>query len=183
MIFVCIPVLLIQPPLGISCTSFPSPWSEIRDNQKSQVNFVLRFQKWNGKIRSSCIMYLFIEFCSINSSMVYMQIEFLNICERLAYFLGNRNWIPVITTGKHCVIWFFKRKGMHSSPCQVFYSYSFKMGWALNILLWASSISILRLSSISLWISSSCLIKLSNWKGSGLVHGFGSGFGGTCSRY
>lgn len=61
-------------------------------------------------------------------------------------------------------------------------SYSFKMGWALNNLLWASSISNLRLSAISLCISSSCLIKLSNSKGSGFVHGFGSGFGGTCSK-
>lgn len=61
-------------------------------------------------------------------------------------------------------------------------TYSFRTGWALNILILVSSSSILRLSSISLCISSSCLTKLSSWKGSGFVQCLGSGFGGICSN-
>lgn len=60
------------------------------------------------------------------------------------------------------------------------FPHSFKIGCALKTLDWASSISILRLSSISLCISSSCLTKLSSRKGSGFVHSLGSGFGGIC---
>ena len=59
-------------------------------------------------------------------------------------------------------------------------AYSFNTGCALKILIWASCSSILLLSSISLCNSSSCLTRLSNWKGSGFVHCLGSGFGGTC---
>ena len=58
-------------------------------------------------------------------------------------------------------------------------THSFSIGWALTILLWASSHSVLSLSSVSLCSSSSCRTKLSSWKPSGLVQGFGSGFGGT----
>lgn len=61
-------------------------------------------------------------------------------------------------------------------------SYSFKIGCALNLLIWASSLSILSLSSISLCTSSSCLTKLSSSKGSGFVHCFGSGFGGSYTK-
>lgn len=57
-------------------------------------------------------------------------------------------------------------------------SYSMKIGCALNKLILASSSSNLFLSSISLLISSSCLMRLSSSKGSVFVHGLGSGFGG-----
>lgn len=39
--------------------------------------------------------YLLIKFCSVNSTMFYMEIEFLNFSERPAFLPRNRNWIPV----------------------------------------------------------------------------------------
>lgn len=119
-----------------------------------------------------------IKICSLNSSMLYMKIELLNFCEGHSYFLWNRDWVPVIKS--HCEQ--FETVDKVSEDKQIVkgqVTYSFITGCALKSLFWASSLSILLLSSISLRISSSCLTRLSKWNGSGCVHCLGSGFGGT----
>lgn len=88
-------------------------------------------------------------------------------------------WDPCDKDYKRLFMYLARGKGHILREMAAYATHSFSTGWALTILLWASSLSILCLSSISLCCSSSCLTKLSSWKPSGLVQGFGSGFGGT----
>ena len=56
-----------------------------------------------------------------------------------------------------------------------------RLGCARNSFSKASNCSAWALSAAILCCSSSCLMTLTNWNGTGLVHVFGSGFGGTCA--
>lgn len=93
-----------------------------------------------------CICYLFIKLCSINSSVFYMKIEFLNLCEGFTYFLGNRNRVPAtcdLISRLVLIAQFMSAFGLRGYEISILFmsilrikvSYSFKIGCALNLLI------------------------------------------------
>lgn len=123
-----------------------------------------------------------VKVCPFDSPIVHMEIELLNCCERLSCFLRNRKELDLWGGENSYKVSASSLKSWNeflliNSHRTV--AYSVITGCALNTLLWASSLSILILSSISFRISSSCLATLSNLNGSGFVHCLDSGFGGN----
>lgn len=118
----------------------------------------------------------------MHSPLINMQHKLLNFSERFPLFLRKWDRVPVTRLQEAVYISRSQKKDEFLREMAACVTHSFSTGWALTILLWASSLSILCLSSISLCCSNSCLTKLSSWKPSGLVHGLGSGFGGTWTR-
>lgn len=173
------PFLLRRSLLCISCTSSPSPWSVKGLSKLANKNHIWIIRKCN--IWNICTFWS-------NSALSTARLSTWRLnswtCVRgFLDFSGNGigslpNWQrPLIF-----LILALKISIFTDMWCKWSVTYSFRTGWALKFLILVSSSSILRLSSISFCISSSCLTRLSNWKGSGLVHCLGSGFGGICSN-